>query len=379
MHSYKAQGRAIFAIVTSFLAAVCGDVAKVDAAGARRSTCAQIPNARPTACFVGEYDLRLPDEAGVSLVLGADRQFEWLFSTPDDRKYAAGRWAVANGTVSLSATQFEPSRSAFEFLSHTPWGEADEYRYRAILRDAEIQLATVQCPIFVGDAISQFEPPPIAEPGTAATLAATAALTRYNAAKKALEDSVVAAVSASAADKEPLTEVARSAQNELLQAQVNLTSKYAIAGLPLPTISEPRLPAACTVAKPAFDTPQAQWLRGVGININNVGGRFLVSGFKATLTYANGRTAILTTNTSGLAFAPYDQRAKVTRVTIGFEGQPAKTRTFSVPPMAEGVFNFTVDGDVLNPPPFRTLRLQGVGSDLISSAFMAGKYERVGP
>jgi hypothetical protein len=379
MQSNKPQGRVVFALVTGFLATVCADVAKVDAAGARQNNCTQMSNARPIACFVGEYDLRLSGEAGASLVLGADGQFEWLYATPDDRKYAAGRWAAANGIITLTATQFEPNRFAFAFLSQTPWGEADEFRYRAVLRDAELQRAQVLCPIFVGDVISDYAPPAIVEPSAAATMAAAAALARYDAAKKTLEESVAAALGASAADKERLTEVAQNAQNDFSQTRVSLDSRYAIAGLTLPTISEPQLPPACAVPKPAFDVPQAQWLRGVGINIDNVGGRFLAAGFRATLTYANARTAVLTTNTSGLAFAPYDPEAKVIRITIGFDRQPSKTRTFTVLPIAEGIFNFTVDGDVLNPPPFRTLRLQSVGSNLLSSGYMAGNYERVAP
>jgi hypothetical protein len=379
MQSYKPQVRAVFALVTSFLVTVCVDVQKVDAASTRQETCTQTPNARPAACFVGEYDLRLAGEAGAYLVLSADRHFEWIFSTPDDKKYAEGRWAAANGTVTLSADQFEPNRSAFEFLSQTPWGEADEYRYRVIRRDAEIERATARCPIFVGDAVSVYEPPAIAEPSAAATMAADAGLTRYNAAKKALEDAVMAALGASVANKERLSQVAMEAQNDFLQARLNLRARYAFAGLSLPPLGEPQLPPACTVARPVTDVPQAQWLRGVGVNIDNVGGRFLVSGFKATLTYANGRTAALTTNTSGLAFAPYDPKAKVTRVTIGFDGQPARTRSFTVAPVSEGVFNFTVDGDILNPPPFTTLRLRSVGRNLVSSGYMAGNYERVAP
>ncbi len=343
------------------------------------TACSGARNSVSTACLVGEYSLTRNAETGASLILSDDNRFEWFYSDLTGQKYATGRWQSGTGGVVLTADQPSISAPVFELVSQEPWNETAEFRLRASQRDVAQAVVEAQCPVFIGTSISQYEPPRRAEPSAVANTNAAAALNRSLAAKRNYESAVERAVTARGDQKAALVEAAEQARGEFHRAGFNLVTAYQIAGLPIPQQSKPVLPAVCTVPEAvntAILTP-AQWLRGISINIDNVGSRFLVSGMDVNLIYINGPTKSLTTASTGLAFAPFQPNSRLTGIEISAPAPNKRTRRFAVVPTAQGVFNFSVNGDLLNGPPFAQMRLRKAGKALVSSAYLPGRYERI--
>jgi hypothetical protein len=168
-----------------------------------------------------------------------------------------------------------------------------------------------------------------------------------------------------------------------VQVGFEVEERYGEARLPIPVIAEPSLPGVCTVAKLVSQSdlpPQKDWIRGIAINIDNIENtstRFLVSDVQVVLAYGNGHVRELNTGSRNLAFAPFDARKNVTSVTLRVDKPRRYTQTIIVPPTAQGVLNFEVNGERLNPPPFGELRLQVVGKSLVSRTYGPGTYQPV--
>jgi hypothetical protein len=369
----------IKAIGVVALSVICFDPGQTHAQASPNAACTTARGTVARACFIGEYSLTKDAETGASLVLGADNRFQWYYSEPAGRKYATGRWQVRTGGVILTPDQPDPTAAVFELMSQEAWDETAETRLRLQQRDAAQALAEANCPVFVGNAIRSSEPPERAVPSDVATKNAIEALAQSLAAKGAYERAVAQAVAGPSTQKALLTEAAERARNVWIQSGFKTERTYQIAGLPVPALGQPNLPAVCTVPKMIYpqDVPGTAWLRGISININNAGSRFLVSEVKATLTYATGRVTTLKTNTSGLAFALFDPRQRVTSVDLSVDTPSKRTGRFSITPIAQGVINFTVNGDLLDGPPFGQLSLTKVGRALVSTGYMPGRYERV--
>jgi hypothetical protein len=376
---FQKRQRAFLAGLLAF-GAICWVPVQAVAKQDTRASCARATPSRALGCIVGEYSLTMTPETGASLILADNNRFDWYYSDPNGRKYATGRWQLRpSGGVVLTADQPDPNAAVFELVSQEPWDELAEFRLRYARQNEAQAVAESKCPLFIGASVRMSEPPVAAARSEAATVAANAALAKARAAKSLYERAAAAAVAGSASQRTALIDAAESARNTWNQAGFELERTHQIAGLPIPNLGLPTLPSVCTVPvmiHPA-DVPADQWFRGISINIDNASDRFLVTGIKATLTYHNGRTVNLTTNTSGLAFAPFDPNARVVQISLSTDTPLKRSRRFVVGPRAQGVFNLTVNGDLLNAPPFGQLSLRSVGEALVSTTYLPGRYERV--
>jgi hypothetical protein len=358
---------------------LCVDPIQAHAQVRSSASCAVARGVVAKACFVGEYSLTVNDETGASLLLSADNRFQWFYRDQAGRKYATGNWQVRGAGVLLTPEQPNPTAPVFELVSQEPWNETAELRLRMQLRGQALARAETQCPVFVGDALRGYSPPERAMPSKEATKNAEAALAQSLAAKSAYERAVSAAVAAAVSQRTSLIEAANEARADWVRTNFRLESTHQIAGLAVPSLGRPSLPSVCTIPAMynAADVPETAWQRGISINIDNAGDRFLVSQVKATLTYSDGRTTALETNSSGLAFAPFDPMRRVMGIDLGVDTPIRRTRRFAITPIAQGVINFTVNGDLLNGPPFGQLSLARASRALVSNGYLPGRYERV--
>jgi hypothetical protein len=359
------------------LAGISSMPLQADAQQRATDPCTQASARRTKACLVGNYRLPVRQGSDARLTLHDDNVFKWDYNDPAGRKQATGSWTITASGISLRANQLAPTVPVFELVSQEPWDEVAEFRLRSRLTDRAQAVAESKCPVFIVRRISDVPLPETPAPSETATQNAAKALDDMNVARNAYERAVALTVSGTASQKDYLVSTAEAARNALDRAEFEFKKRYQIAGLPIPILSQPTLPPVCTVRNYGDPRQESQdkWLRGISINLEDVGEREIATEIRVALTYENGRTVNFTTERWGSVFAAFDPFLRIRQIDLSTEAPSRATRRFAVRPTAQGVFTLTVNSDLLDPPPFRQLNLRLARGGFVSTSYLPGKYE----
>jgi hypothetical protein len=337
-------------------------------------------HATPPA-LVGHYYLMDVMETGSELLLRPGGQFDWALSYGALDQKAQGMWHVERDEVVLVASAPSAQKPLFSYLATVPWDEETEDELRQHQRSEVEAMIRTRCPIFPEPFVSA-TPVTTADnaPAPSATILRQRAATALRSANAARANAELLAArlmsDAPSTSAKPAPPQVRQALSDWQDARALAIEAARAAGLPEPTLADPKLPAACTM--PPADAAESGTARpspGVAIRIFDPASDQPARNLPVTLHFADGAKQKLVTGRSGFAFAPRGATTKAVSVTVHTEAPIAADMTITFAPLQDGIVRIAYDRQQLMARPFDTLRLGIAGTALVIEG-AKGRYER---
>ncbi|MEG3088314.1 hypothetical protein [Sphingomonas sp. PB4P5] len=270
--------------------------------------------------LVGHYYLTGVMETGSELLLRPDGLFDWSLSYGTVDQEAQGAWHVERDEVVLVTSAPSARAPLFSYLSTGPWTVEAE-RERGERKRSAIEAAVrVRCPIFpepqvmttsltLGEAAAA---PILQERAATALRAATASRTTVETLAARLMS-----VPAASGTKLPGADEVRQSMSDWLVARNAALQAAHDAGMVTPALTDPVLPAACTMPadEPITDKPGAL-PPGLGIQILDPESGHPARGITVAVRFADGAEQQLVTDAEGFALASGDATANAVGATM---------------------------------------------------------------
>lgn len=333
---------------------------------------------KPDEAVTGHYYLSGVMETGSELRLTADGRFDWYISYGAVDQMAKGRWSRTGQTVTLVADLVSADAPLFRADQSFPWDEAIERRLRAAERSRQAEAIAELCPWTIGVA----ETPPLIladdrpTPGLAEQARAADAQRAAQAARDEASRAIAKAVAGQASDADRTA--ADAAMSAWYSARYEMEQAQRLAGLPEHDIGAPAMPQECQLPPTDADAPipSSQWRHGVAVVVGDPAREMRLSRVGVTFVFSDGHREATHTSQGGWAFAPQRHGAAVEQLVLVMPESVSRSATLQIPPLTDGVQTVIVDTQQLVPPPFKVLRLEVQGRDLVPDGMGRGRYSR---
>lgn len=332
----------------------------------------------------GRYYLQGVMETGSGLHLRDDGRFEWSLAYGALDHIERGRWTREDGRVVLVSERPGRGEPLFRLDQVFAWDADTEARLRRSEQGIEFERAHARCPFLsVADhasvpasAIADDEPPS----QEALDQAARDSLPLLDDTRKVAESAAESAVKIVAyaellgrdagarRDAEQAMQLAIAAMEAYRANLAQAREAHGAAGLAMPAVPEPRVPAECGLPEGADTASEASHEvgRGVGVVIGDpaVGVRY--PGLRVEFEFSDGHREQRVTDRGGWALLRTRADATLRRLWLR-SGDDAPTpdaevaQTFDVDPARGGVHAIVFDSARLMTPMFErmTLRIDG--------------------
>lgn len=349
--------------------------------------------------LVGRYYLQDIHETGSELRLREDGRYDWFMAYGAMDATSAGRWAREGDRVVLIAELPAKGASLFRLDAAFPWDDTTEARLRDLEAERDGALAEERCPFLaVADFASAApafgeETPAQAERERAARDALSALENARDVFEAAAESAVkarayVVAVQGDDALRRDADDAMRLAVAAMEAYRANLAQvrdAHHAAGLPLPTLPEPRVPAECGVVRST--TPDGA-AKGFGVVVGDPASGLRFADVEAVFEFSDGHRETRTTNRGGWALIRPRDGASLRRVTLSIAremreaaglDEAAASAAFAFEPAKGDVLAIVLDGARFASPMFERLELRVEDGALIptwSDGEERGRYVR---
>jgi hypothetical protein len=349
--------------------------------------------------LVGRYSLQGIHETGSELRLREDGRYDWFMAYGAMDATSAGRWSREGDRVVLVADKPAKDASLFRLDAAFPWDDTTEARLRDLEAERDGALAEERCPFLavadVASAAPAFggETPAQGERERAAREALTALQRARDVFEAAAEAAVktrayVAAVQGDDALRRDADDAMRLAVAAMEAYRANLgqvRDAHHAAGLPLPTLPEPRIPAECGIVG---STASENDGKGFGVVVGDPTNGLRFADIDAVFEFSDGHRETRTTNRGGWALVRPRDGATLRRVTLSIARQmreaagldeAAASAAFAFDPAKGDVLAIVLDGARFASPMFERLELRVEDGALIptwSNGEERGRYVR---
>ena len=280
----------------------------------------------------GHYYLQGVTEVGSELRLRDDGRFEWFLAYGAMDQTARGRWAERDGRVVLTTERPAPDADPFRLDAVFAWDAQTEERLRDMEAARAGDLAQERCPFLaVADGVSA--PPMIGGPASSPEALAQAArdsLPPVANARAVFEATAASALAARAyvvsvmgdeklqRDADDAMRLAVAAMEAYRANLAQARDAHFAAGLDLPELPEPRIPAECGMlaAIDAKAVADAQPGQGLGVVIGDPVAGLRFSGIRVEFEFSDGHREARVTNRGGWALLRPRAGATLRRVSL---------------------------------------------------------------
>lgn len=337
----------------------------------------------------GHYYLQGVTEVGSELRLRDDGRFEWFLAYGAMDQTARGRWSERDGRVVLTTERPAPDGDPFRLDAVFAWDAQTEERMRDMEAARAGDLAQERCPFLaVADGVSA--PPMIGGPEPSPDALAQAArdsLPPVTSARVVFEATAASALAARAyvvsvmgdeklqRDADDAMRLAVAAMEAYRANLAQARDAHFAAGLDLPDLPEPRIPAECgmPVATDAQAVADAQPGQGLGVVIGDPAAGLRFSGIRVEFEFSDGHREARVTNRGGWALLRPRAGATLRRVSLRDAGDGVSAGRFAgtiadtieVDPAKGDVLAIAFDSARHSAPAFERMELRVDGDALI--------------
>ncbi|MFZ5637466.1 MAG: hypothetical protein ACOY82_12880 [Pseudomonadota bacterium] len=349
--------------------------------------------------LAGHYFLQGIHETGSELRLREDGRYDWFMAYGAMDATSAGRWSRESDRVVLIADLPAKDAPLFRVDAAFPWDDTTEARLRDLEAERDGALAEERCPFLaVADFASAApafgeEKPPQAELERAARDALAALQNARDVFEAAAEGAVkirahVVAVQGDDAlrrDADDAMRLAVAAMDAYRANRAQARDAHHAAGLPLPTLPEPRIPIECGVVPSTTPDDAA---KGLGVVVGDPAGGLRFAEIEAVFEFSDGHRETRTTNRGGWALIRPRDGASLRRVTLSIArdmresvglDETVASAAFAFDPAKGDVLAIVLDSARLASPMFERLELRVEDGALIptwSNGEERGRYVR---
>lgn len=338
----------------------------------------------------GHYYLSGVTEVGSELRLRDDGRFEWFLAYGAMDQTARGRWSERDGRVVLTTERPAPDGAPFHLDAAFDWYAQTEERLRDMEAGRAGDLARERCP-FLTVADGDSAPPMIGGPKPSPEALAQAARDSLPsvASTRAVFEATAALALASQAyvtwvmgdeklqrDADDAMRLAVAAMEAYRANLAQARDAHFAAGLDLPELPEPRIPAECgmPVDTDAQAVADAQPGQGLGVVIGDPAAGLRFPGIRVEFEFSDGHREVRVTNGDGWALLRPRAGATLRRVTLrdagdaeGGDSAPAGlfAGTIEFDPAKGDVLAIAFDSARYSTPAFERMELRVDGDALI--------------
>lgn len=335
----------------------------------------------------GHYYLQGVTEVGSELQLRDEGRFEWFLAYGAMDQIARGRWSERDGRVVLTTERPAPDGDPFRLDAVFAWDAQTEERLRDMEAARAGDLARERCPFLaVADGVSA--PPMIGGPEPSPEALAQAArdsLPPVASARAVFEATAASALAARAyvvsvmgdekrqRDADDAMRLAVAAMEAYRANLAQARDAHFAAGLDLPELPEPRIPAECGMpaATDAQTVTDAQPGQGLGVVIGDPAAGLRFSGIRVEFEFSDGHREARVTNRGGWALLRPRPGATLRRVSLRDAGEGDNVSagrfagTIDVDPAKGDVLAIAFDSARYSAPAFERMELRVDGDALI--------------